>query len=207
MSKIFELKELGLKVRLGKFARQADGSVWIEHGKNVVFTSAVASREERDFMGFFPLTVEYREKTSAAGKIPGGYIKREGRLGDVEVLTSRLIDRPIRPLFPEYYFNEVQIISSVYSYDGSFPPGILALISSSLAMTISRIPFLGPIGAVQVGRLNGEWKFNLSREEMAESDVDLIVAGTAAGICMVEGSCNSISEAELADVLFLAHEM
>jgi len=206
MSKIFTLEELGLKVRLNKFAKQADGAVWIEHGKNVVLSTVVASKEERDFMGFFPLTVEYREKTSAAGRIPGGYIKREGRLSDVEVLTSRLIDRPIRPLFPSYYFNDLQIISAVYSYDGKFPRGILALIASSLALTISKIPFLGPIGAVQVGRVNGEWKFNASQEEMAESDVDIIVAGTKDGICMVEGNCSSVSEAELTEVLFLADE-
>jgi len=206
MSKIFELKELGLKVRIGKFARQSDGAVWIEHGKNVILSTAVASKEEREFMGFFPLMVEYREKTSAAGKIPGGYIKREGRLSDTEVLNSRMIDRPIRPLFPKYYFNEVQVISSVYSYDGNFPTNILAIISSSLALTISKIPFLGPIGAVQVGRIDGEWKFNLSYEDLLKSDIELIVAGTKDGICMVEGYTNSVSEEELVEALFLAHE-
>lgn len=207
MSKVFTLKELGLEVEIGKYATQADGAAWIKHGKNVVLSTAVASKEEKDFMGFFPLTVEYREKTSAAGRFPGGYIKREGRLSDTEVLSSRMIDRPIRPLFPKYYFNEVQLISAVYSYDGTFPPNILATIGSSLALTISGVPFLGPIGAVQVGRVDGKWVFNAPCEEMDKSDVDLIVAGTMDGVCMVEGHCDSISEADLIEAFFGAHEV
>jgi len=206
MSKIFRLQQLGLEVEVGKFARQADGTAWLKRSDTIVMSTAVASQEEKEFMGFFPLTVEYREKTSAAGRFPGGYIKREGRLNDTEVLCSRLIDRPIRPLFPKYYFNEVQIISSVYSYDGKFSPSILAIIGSSLALTISKIPFLGPIGAVQVGRIDGKWVINVSHEEMKSSDVDLTVAGTSDGICMVEGHSFSLSEAELIDALFLAHE-
>lgn len=206
MSKLFKFDKLGLEVEVGKVALQADGAVWIKHGNNVVLSTVVASREERDFMGFFPLTVEYREKTSAAGRIPGGYIKREGRLSDAEVLASRLVDRPIRPLFPKYYFNEVQIISSVYSYDGKYPQDILALIASSLALTISPIPFFGPIGGVRVGRIGGEFKFNLSREELLLSDIDMVVAGTKDGICMVEGFSNSISENDLVEILFFAHE-
>jgi polyribonucleotide nucleotidyltransferase len=206
MSKIFKLDKLGLEVELGKFAKQADGSVWIKQGSNVVLSTVVASRDEKEFMGFFPLTVEYREKVSAAGRIPGGYIKREGRLSDEEVLASRLIDRPIRPLFPKYYFNEVQIISSVYSYDGKFPQDVLALIAASLSLTLSRIPFLGPIGAVRVGRIEGKFESNLSREKSLLSDVDLIVVGTKDGICMVEGYGDSLSETELVEALFFAHE-
>ncbi|MBU1007530.1 polyribonucleotide nucleotidyltransferase [Candidatus Dependentiae bacterium] len=206
MSKIFKLPELGFEVEVDKFARQADGAAWLRHGDTIVLSTAVATSEERDFIGFFPLTVEYREKTSAAGKFPGGYIKREGRLNDTEVLSSRLIDRPIRPLFPKYYFNEVQVISSVYSYDGKFPSAVLGLIASSLALTISKIPFLGPVGAVQVGRVDGKWVLNTSAEEMKESSVDLIVAGTNDGICMVEGHCDLLSEADLIEALFLAHE-
>lgn len=206
MSKIFKLPELGFEVEVDKFARQADGTAWLRHGDTIVMSTAVATPEERDFMGFFPLTVEYREKTSAAGRFPGGYIKREGRLNDTEVLSSRLIDRPIRPLFPKYYFNEVQVISSVYSYDGKFPPGVLAIISSSLALTISKIPFLGPVGAVQIGRVDGKWVFNASVEEMEKSNVELIVAGTKDGVCMVEGHCDSLTESELIEALFLAHE-
>lgn len=206
MSKVFTLEELGLKVVLDRFARQADGSVWIEQGNTIVLSTAVASKEEKDFMGFFPLTVEYREKTSAAGRIPGGYIKREGRLSDTEVLNSRLIDRPIRPLFPKYYFNEVQLISSVYSYDGQFSPCALSIIASSLALTISRIPFMGPIGAVLVGRINGEWKFFPSYGDLQESDTEIMIAGTRDGICMVEGHTDSLGEDELIDLLFEAHE-
>jgi polyribonucleotide nucleotidyltransferase len=206
MSKKFTLKQLGLTAEIGKVARQADGSVWLQHGDNIVLATAVATKDEKDFIGFFPLTVEYREKTSAAGRIPGGYIKREGRLSDKEVLSSRLIDRPIRPLFPKYYFNEVQLISSVYSYDGKFPSDILALIASSLALTISDIPFLGPIGGVKLSRINGSWKCNVSREEAETSDVELIIAGTKDGICMVEGNGDDLSEKDLIEALFHAHD-
>jgi len=205
-SKIFKLEKQNLEVEIGKVARQADGAVWLKSGKNVLMATAVATKEERDFMGFFPLTIEYRERTSAAGRIPGGYIKREGRLSDIEVLGSRLIDRPLRPLFPKYYFNEVQVMSAVYSYDGLFPPRVLGLIGSSIALSISDIPFLGPIGAVEVIRASGEWKFNATNEELEKSDVEIVIAGTENGICMVEGYCDSISEEELVEVLFAAHE-
>ena len=204
--KKFSLPELGLEVEINKFARQAHGAAWIKQGKNVVLSTAVAS-ESKEFMGFFPLTVEYREKASAAGKIPGGYVKREARLSDKEILTSRLIDRPIRPLFPANYFNEVQLLSAVYSADGSFPTGVLATIGSSLALTISGIPFLGPIGAVAASFVDGAWKFNPTYEEEKASDSNIIIAGTKAGICMVEGHCNSVPEEELVKVLFEAHEI
>jgi len=206
MQKTFKFSELGLEVEIGKYARQADGAAWIKHGKNIVLSTVVASKEPRDFIGFFPLTVEFRERFFASGKIPGGYIKREGRLTDAEILTSRLIDRPIRPLFPSFYFNEVQLISNVYSYDGKFPTNILALISSSLALTISPLPFSGPIGAVQVGKIDGKWEFYLSRNKEKESDTNIIIAGTKDGICMVDGYSNEISEKELIDLMFQAHE-
>lgn len=207
MPKTFKLESLGLQVEIGKYARQADGAAWIRWGDNIVLATAVASKEEKDFMGFFPLTVEYRERPSAAGKIPGGFIKREGKLSDGEVLQSRLIDRPVRPLFPKFYFNEVQIIANVLSSDGKFPTGVLALLGSSIALMISDIPFLGPVGAVQMGRVNGEWKFNLSYEELTASDADMVVAGTRAGICMVEGHCNNVDENELIELFFKAHEI
>lgn len=207
MQKIFRLPKFNLEVELGKFARQADGAAWIRCGNNIVLATAVASKVIKEFAGFLPLTVEYRERTSAAGKIPGGYIKREGKLSDNEVLTSRIIDRPIRPLFPHDFYNEVQILATVYSSDGKFPASILGLIGSSLALTISNIPFLGPVGAVQVGRIDGEWKFNLSFEDQQKSDSDIIVASTQNGICMVEGHCNNIKEEELIDLLLQAHEM
>jgi polyribonucleotide nucleotidyltransferase len=206
MHKIFKLPELGLEIEIGKFARQADGSVWIRAGNNIVLATVVASKEEREFPGFFPLTVEYRERPSAAGKIPGGYIKREGKLSDLEVLASRLIDRPIRPLFPPFYFNEVQILCTVFSSDGKFPNNILSIIGASAALTISPIPFLGPIGAVQASKINGQWCFNANYEEIEKADSDITIAGTSNGICMIEGHCNEVSEEELIDLFFKAHE-
>ncbi len=207
MHKVFSLPELGLEVEIGKFARQADGSAWIKAGNNIVLATAVASKEAKEFMGFFPLTVEYRERPSAAGKIPGGYVKREGKLSDAEVLTSRNIDRPIRPLFPPYYFNEVQILCTVFSSDGNYPTNVLSILGASLALSISPIPFLGPVGAVQACKINGKWKFNATYEEVAVADSDIVIAGTQEGICMVEGHCNEVSESELLDLLFDAHEV
>jgi len=206
MQKTFSLPQLGLEVEIGKYACQANGAAWIKSGNNIVLSTVVASKEPKDFMGFFPLTVEYRERAFAAGKFPGGYIKRERGLSDAEILGSRLIDRPIRPLFPSYYFNEVQLLSSVYSADGKFPTNILALIGSSLALTISDLPFYGPVGAVKVGRVDGKWIFNLGAEDFSKSDVSIIIAGTQDGICMVEGHSNNLSEKELIDLMFHAHE-
>jgi polyribonucleotide nucleotidyltransferase len=207
MSKVFKLPSMGIEVEIGKLARQADGSVWIRHGNNIVLSTAVAAKESRDFMGFFPLTVEYRERPSAAGRIPGGFFKREGKLSDAEVLTSRLIDRPVRPLFPTYYFNEVQLISTVYSSDGQFPANVLAMLGSSLALTISSIPFMGPIGAVQIGRIDGEWKYNLSFEDIEKADAHFIVAGTRDGISMLEGNCDTIQEDIIIDLIGKAHAL
>lgn len=198
---------MGLEVEIGKLARQADGSAWIRQGNNIVLSTAVAAKEARDFMGFFPLTVEYRERPSAAGRFPGGFFKREGKLSDAEVLTSRLIDRPIRPLFPTYYFNEVQLISTVYSSDGQFPVNILAMLGSSIALTISGIPFLGPIGAVQIGRVDGEWVFNPSFEQSEKADALLVIAGTQEGISMLEGNCNGIQEDEILELIQKANEL
>ncbi len=206
MGKTYKLEKAGLEVEIGKFACQANGAVWIKHDKNVVLSTAVSSESERDFAGFFPLMVEYRERTAASGKFPGGFIKREGRLTDSEILGSRLIDRPVRPLFPDFYFNEVQLMSSVLSADGKFPTDILGLIGSSLALTISDIPFLGPIGAVRVARIDGKWKFNIEKDELAKSDIALTVAGTKDGVSMVEGRSDNIPEGDLVEALFLAHE-
>lgn len=207
MHKVFSLPEQGLSIEIGKYAKQADGAVWIKAGNSIVLATAVASKQAREFPGFFPLTVEYRERTSAAGKIPGGYIKREGKLSDREVLASRIIDRPIRPLFPSTYFCEVQILATVYSSDGKYPTSILGLLGSSLALTLSPIPFLGPVGAVQAGHINGKWVFNPTYEELNQSDAEITIAGTKAGICMVEGHCNNASEKELSDLFSDAHEI
>ncbi len=207
MNKTFVNSELGLEVVVGKYARQANGAAWLRAGNNVVLCTAVAAAEPKEFMGFFPLTVEYRERTAAAGKIPGGFFKREGKLSDEEVLNSRLIDRPVRPLFPHNYFNEIQLISTVYSSDGQYPTSVLALLGASLALTLSDIPFLGPIGAVQIGKINGRWEFNVDFASQELSDADMIVAGTQAGICMVEGQCDNVAEAELIDLLLKAHDI
>ena len=206
MSKTFKLDGAGLEVVIGKYATQADGSAWLQCGSNILLATVTATKEQKDFMGFFPLTVEYREKAAAAGKIPGGYIKREGRLSDHEVLTSRLTDRTIRPFFPSHYFNEVQLLATVYSSDGNFPSGVLSILGSSLALTVSKLPFKGPIGAVHVSRVDGQWAFNLSNEQAQESDVSVLVAGTQDSICMVEGNCNELSEDEMVDLLFSAEQ-
>lgn len=205
MIKTFTLPSLGYELTIGKFARQADGAAWLRHKGTVVLATAVMA-DSKDFPGFLPLSVDYREQFSAAGKIPGGYLKREGRSSDKEILTSRLIDRSLRPLFPSYFFNQVQLLATVYSIDKNETAAPIALLASSLALTLSKIPFAGPVGAVQVGRVNGKWIVNPTKDEYSNSDVKLMVAGTKEGICMVEGGANEVSEEELIDALFLAHE-
>src|SRR3990167_6077740 len=187
MKRTFRLDELGLELEIGKMARQADGSAWLKKGGTAILTTVVMS-ESKDFPGFLPLMVDYREQFSSAGKIPGGYLKREGRSSDKEVLTARLIDRALRPLFPTYFFNSVQVLSTVYSVDRNAPPAVLSLLSASIALTISNIPFLEPVGAVQVGRVDGKWILDPTTDEEARSEVKLTIAGTYDGICMVEGS-------------------
>ena len=206
MKKTFRLDELGLELEVGKMAQQADGSAWLKKGGTAILTTVVMS-ESKDFPGFLPLMVDYREQFSAAGKIPGGYLKREGRSSDKEVLTARLIDRSIRPLFPTYFFNSVQALSTVYSVDRNAPPSVLALLATSIALTISHIPFLESVGAVQIGRIDGKWIIDPTADEEVNSDVKLIIAGTQDGICMVEGSAAGISEAEMVEAFFLAHDV
>lgn len=205
MVKTFKLKSLGYEVTIGKFANQADGAVWFRDKNTVILATAVMAGT-KSFPGFLPLSVDYREYFSAAGKIPGGYLKREGRSSDGEVLVSRLIDRSIRPLFPSFFFNEVQVLNTVYSIDKDALPAPLSLLASSLALSISRIPFAGPVGAVQVGRVDGKWIMNPTKEQQGNSEVALLVAGTKDGLCMVEGNASEISELELVDALFIAHE-
>lgn len=205
MVKKFQAPDFGFEVEIGLVAAQADGAVWFRHGGSVVLATAV-SEPTQEFPGFLPLTVEYREQFSAAGKIPGGYYKREGKPTDKEVLTGRIIDRSIRPLFPSDFFQQVQIINTVYSVDKEHSPSIMALNATSLALVISNIPFLEPVGAVELCRIDGSWVVNPTYPEIVKSDAKLTVAGTAAGICMVEGSSIGIAEAEFVDVLFMAHE-
>ena len=205
MVKTFRLDEFGFKVEVGKLAQQADGSVWLQQGGTVILATVV-SAPSKEFPGFLPLTIDYREQYSAAGKIPGGYYKREGRMTDREVLTSRLIDRAIRPLFPETFFNQIQVLATVYSVDKDHSPNTIALLASSLALTISKIPFLGPVGVVEVSRLDGEWIINPKYQDSLKSDVRLVIAGTDEGICMVEGSGNELPEQAFVDILFRAHK-
>jgi len=205
MAKKFILPEFGYEVELDTFAQQADGSVWIKQGGTVVLATVVSSAN-KEFPGFLPLTVEYRELFSAAGKIPGGYYKREGKPTDKEVLTSRLIDRALRPLFPERFFDSVQIIATVYSVDKEHIPGPLALIASSLALSISKIPFQEPVALVELARLKDKWTLNPLYSQGLQADGKMFVAGTHEGVSMVEGSLNEISEKHLVDALFLAHD-
>jgi len=205
MVKNFRLEEFGFEAEIGKVALQADGSLFFKHGGTVILATVVAA-ESKEFPGFLPLSVDYREPLAAAGKIPGGYYKREGRSSDREVLTSRLIDRALRPLFPATFFDQVQVLVTVYSVDKKCAPHVIALLAASLALSISKIPFLGPVGAVEVVRVNGKWQVNPSYEESLASEVNLIVAGTQEGICMVEGAMNELSEKDLLDALFYAHE-
>ncbi|HEY6625643.1 MAG TPA: polyribonucleotide nucleotidyltransferase [Ignavibacteriaceae bacterium] len=199
--------EIGGKVfsiETGRYARQANGSVMVRYGDTMVLVSAVASTEVKENQDFFPLQVEYREKTSAAGKFPGGFIKREGRPTEKEILTSRLIDRPIRPLFPENFMNETQIIAFVLSYDGQNDADVLSAIGASAALTISDIPFDGPIAEVRVGRINGQLIVNPTHIEIEQSDLELIVAGTSDSIIMVEGESKEVGEDELLSALRFA---
>ena len=175
-----------LKLETGRIARQADGAVLATYGETSVLATVVAAKEERPGIDFFPLTVNYQEKTFAAGKIPGGYFKREGRPTEKETLTSRLIDRPIRPLFASGFKNETQVIVTVLSHDMENDPDIVAMVAASAALTLSGVPFLGPIGAARVGYIGGQYVLNPMIDEMSESALDLVVAGTADAVLMVE---------------------
>lgn len=193
-------------IETGRFAKQANGSVMVKYGDTMVLVTAVASPEANPDQDFFPLQVEYREKTSAAGKFPGGYIKREGRPTEKEILSARLIDRPIRPLFPEDFKNETQVIAFVLSHDGENDADVLAAVGASAALTISDIPFHGPMGEVRVGRLNGSLIVNPTFQQLKDCDIDLTVGGTEDSLMMVEGESKQISESELLEALKFAHE-
>ncbi len=193
-------------IETGRYARQANGAVMVRLGDTMVFVAASASDTAKEDQDFFPLSVEYREKAFAAGKYPGGFFKREGRPTEKEILTSRLIDRPIRPLFPKQFKNETQIIGFVYSFDGMNEGDVLGAIGASAALTISDIPFEGPIGEVRVCRVNGEYVINPTIEEIQNSDLELIVAGNEDSIMMVEGEAKEVSEEDFLEALKVAHE-
>ena len=191
-------------IETGRYARQANGAVMVRYADTMVLVTAVASAEVKEDQDFFPLQVEYREKTSAAGKIPGGFIKREGRPTEKEILSSRLIDRPIRPLFPESFMNETQVIAFVVSYDGENDADVLAAVGASAALAISDVPFDGPIAEVRVGRINGQLIVNPTHAEIEQSDLELVVAGTSDSIIMVEGESKEVSEDDLLNALRFA---
>jgi len=183
-----------IKIETGKLAKQANAAVTVQCGGTVVLVTVVMSKEVREGTDFLPLTVEYKEKTYAAGRIPGGFFKREGRPSEKEILTARLIDRPIRPLFPKGFYNEVQVFAMVLSSDGENDPDILAMIGASTALSISDIPFLGPIGAVKIGRLNDEFIINPTFSEIQNSSLEIVLAGTKNGIDMIESGAQEASE-------------
>lgn len=206
VKKEFQFGNHTVTLETGEVARQASGAVKISMGETVVLVTVVADKKEVEGRDFFPLTVDYQEKTYAAGKIPGGFLKREGRPSENETLTSRLIDRPIRPLFPEGFTNEVQIIATVLSLDPACSPDILALLGASAAVTLSGVPFNGPIGAARVGYMNGQYLLNPSEEDVKESDLDLIVAGTEAAVLMVESEAKLLSEEVMLGAVMYGHE-
>src|SRR5205807_1600708 len=173
-----------LVLETGKIARQADGAVLATYGETTVLCTAVAAKSAKAGVDFFPLTVNYQEKTFAAGKIPGGYFKREGRPTEKETLTSRLIDRPIRPLFAHGFRCETQVVATVLSHDLENDPDIVAMVATSAALTLSGVPFMGPIGGARVGYINREYVLNPTIDRMAESDLDLVVAGTQDAVLM-----------------------
>jgi polyribonucleotide nucleotidyltransferase len=194
-----------ISIETGKIAKLADGAVIVSCGDTMVLVSAVSAAAIKEGQDFFPLTVDYREKAAAAGKFPGGYFKREGRPTEKETLTSRMIDRPLRPLFPQGYFYDTQIISILLSADGENDPDILAINGASAALCVSDIPFAGPIGAVRVGRVNGQFVANPTHTQRTQSDLDLVYVGTENDIIMIEGAANELPEAEFMKALEFAH--
>ncbi len=200
-------REIGgklLSIETGKVAKQADGAVIVQYGDTVVLVAAVTAAPRSEEIDFFPLSVEYREKHSAAGKFPGGFIKREGRPSTKEILTARMIDRPIRPLFPEGYFQEVQVVASVLSADNVNDPDVLAMVGASAALTISKIPFLGPTGACRLGRVNGEFVVNPTHKQLGVSDLNLLLGGHKEALNMIEVDAKELSEGVIADAVATA---
>src|ERR1700754_4306688 len=183
-----------LVLETGKIARQADGAVVARYGDTIVLCTAVGVKTAKPGQDFFPLTVNYQEKAFAAGKIPGGFFKREGRPSENETLVSRLIDRPIRPLFPEGYKNDTQVIITVMQHDLENNPDIVSMVAASAALTLSGVPFMGPVGGARVGYINGQYVLNPHVDEMPESKLDLVVAGTGDAVLMVESEAQELDE-------------
>src|SRR2546425_8507455 len=193
-------------IETGKYAKQADGAVTVQLGETIVVVAAVAATKAKPGQDFFPLTVDYREKAAAAGKFPGGYFKREGRPTEKEILTSRLIDRPIRPLFPKGWYNEVQVQSIVLSADGEHDPDMLAVVGASASLMVSDIPWAGPLGAARIGRIKGQFVANPTHTQMLDSDLDLVYVGNESDLVMFEGSAKEITEADFNEALRFGQE-
>src|ERR1044072_4706845 len=198
--------ERELSIEVGKLAKQAHGSALVRYGDTVVLVTACAAKEPREGLDFFPLTVDYRENFYAAGKIPGGFFKREGKPSEREVLNSRMIDRPIRPLFAEGFKNETQIIALVWSADTDIDPSMHAIVAASTALLTSSIPFTQPVAAVRVGLIEGRYYLNPTYSEIKNSRLNLAVAGMEDGICMVEAGANEVSEEVMVEALNFAHQ-
>src|SRR6201994_1861663 len=194
-----------LILETGKIARQADGAVLARYGDTIVLCTAVGVKTSRPGQDFFPLTVNYQEKAFAAGKIPGGFFKREGRPSEAEVLKSRLIDRPIRPLFPDAFRNEVQVVATVLSHDLENDPDVVAMIGCSAALTLSGIPFFGPVAAARVGYQDGQYILNPTADQMKTSALELVLAGTAEGVLMVESEAQELSEEVMLGAVKFGH--
>src|SRR5688572_21182663 len=194
-----------LTLETGRIARQADGAVLATYGETVVLCAVTAAKGVKEGQDFFPLTVHYQEKFSAAGRIPGGFFKRERGATEKETLTSRLIDRPIRPLFPEGFANEINVIAQVLSYDGETEADILAMIAASAALTISGVPFMGPIAAARIGYQDGDYQLNPSMDQVKEGELDLVVAGTHDAVMMVESEAKELSEDVMLGAVMFAH--
>jgi polyribonucleotide nucleotidyltransferase len=204
--KSFQYGDHTVTIETGELARQADGAVLVTMNETVVLVTAVGLKKATPGRDFFPLTVNYQEKTYAAGRIPGGFFKREGRPTEKETLTSRLIDRPIRPLFPEGFINDVQVVASVVSVNAEVDPDIASLLGASAALAISGIPFMGPIGAARVGYLNGKYILNPTTSQLTESKLDLVVAGTEEGVLMVESEAEGLDEEVMLGAVMFGHE-
>ncbi|MBT8119126.1 MAG: polyribonucleotide nucleotidyltransferase, partial [Gammaproteobacteria bacterium] len=189
-----------------EIARQASGAVMISMGDTVVFVTAVAEKESDEGRDFFPMTVNYQERTYAAGKIPGGFFRREGRPSEAEILTCRLIDRPIRPLFPKGFTNECQIVATVVSMSADIDPEIPSILGASAALCIAGLPFSGPLGAARVGYKDGEYLLNPNKEALETSDLDLVVAGTDKAVLMVESEAKLLSEEVMLGAVMFGHE-
>lgn len=208
MTKKIEVEYYGrpLSIEVGRMAKQADGAALVRYGETVVLATAVAAKEFRSDTDFFPLTVDYQEKTFAAGKIPGGFFKREGRPSEKEILTCRLIDRSIRPLFSDGLRCETQVIATVLSADRENDPDVVAMLATSVALEVSDIPFKGPLAGVRIGRVQGEWVVNPTQSQLQDSDIDIFLSGSREAIVMVEGGARMLPEDTILEALFLGHE-